>query len=148
MKIYLDNCCFNRPYDDQSILSIYLETQAKLKIQENVRDHKINLIWSSMLDFENSENPDQAIQQEISTWRNRASIIIHQNKNIIEKAEQIYSYGISKKDALHISYAIEANCDFFITADKGILKKNHHVKELTIVSLIEYINILEDNNEI
>ena len=33
MRIYLDNCCFNRPYDDQSQLRISLETQAKLYIQ-------------------------------------------------------------------------------------------------------------------
>ena len=26
MRIYLDNCCFNRPYDDQSQLRILLET--------------------------------------------------------------------------------------------------------------------------
>ena len=29
MKIYLDNCCYNRPYDDQSQLRISLETQVK-----------------------------------------------------------------------------------------------------------------------
>ena len=26
MKVYLDNCCYNRPYDDQSQLRISLET--------------------------------------------------------------------------------------------------------------------------
>ncbi len=31
MKIYLDNCCFNRPFDDQSQLRILLESEAKLK---------------------------------------------------------------------------------------------------------------------
>ena len=30
LKVYLDNCCYNRPYDDQSQLRISLETQAKL----------------------------------------------------------------------------------------------------------------------
>jgi hypothetical protein len=30
MKIYLDNCCFNRPFDDQSHLRIRLEAEAKL----------------------------------------------------------------------------------------------------------------------
>lgn len=29
MRIYLDNCCYNRPYDDQSHILIYLETQRK-----------------------------------------------------------------------------------------------------------------------
>lgn len=39
MKIYLDNCCYNRPYDDQSQLRISLETQAKLYIQENAVEY-------------------------------------------------------------------------------------------------------------
>lgn len=32
-KIYLDCCCFNRPYDKQNQLRISLETQAKVDIQ-------------------------------------------------------------------------------------------------------------------
>ena len=34
VKIYLDNCCYNRPYDDQNQLKIELETKAKLYIQD------------------------------------------------------------------------------------------------------------------
>lgn len=37
MKIYLDNCCFNRPYDDQTQIRISLETQAKLYLQDLVK---------------------------------------------------------------------------------------------------------------
>ena len=32
MRVYLDNCVFNRPFDDQSQLLISLQTQAKLAI--------------------------------------------------------------------------------------------------------------------
>lgn len=46
MKIYLDNCCFNRPFDDQSQIRIRLESEAKLKIQEEiqVKKHRIGLV--------------------------------------------------------------------------------------------------------
>ena len=37
MRIYLDVCSFNRPFDDQSQLRIRLEAEAKLKIQDEVR---------------------------------------------------------------------------------------------------------------
>jgi hypothetical protein len=37
MRVYLDNCCYNRPYDNQSQLRISLETQAKLYIQQLIR---------------------------------------------------------------------------------------------------------------
>jgi hypothetical protein len=36
MKIYLDNCCFNRPFDDQSSMRVKLEAEAKLFIQEQI----------------------------------------------------------------------------------------------------------------
>jgi hypothetical protein len=44
MKIYLDSCCFNRPFDDQSKLRIRLEAEAKFKIQEDVRSGTYKLI--------------------------------------------------------------------------------------------------------
>jgi len=31
-RLYLDNCCFNRPFDNQKQLKIKLETEAKLFI--------------------------------------------------------------------------------------------------------------------
>ena len=57
MKIYLDNCRFNRPFDDQSQIRILLESEAKLNIQENIRSGTYKLIWSYILDYENSKNP-------------------------------------------------------------------------------------------
>lgn len=36
IRIYLDNCCFNRPYDDQSQIKIQLESEAKLEIQKHI----------------------------------------------------------------------------------------------------------------
>ena len=42
VRIYLDMCCYNRPYDDQSQLKISMETQAKLHIQTLIREGKLN----------------------------------------------------------------------------------------------------------
>ena len=53
MRIYLDNCCFNRPYDDQSQFKIRIESEAKLAIQEKVKNGLIELVWSFLLDYEN-----------------------------------------------------------------------------------------------
>jgi hypothetical protein len=36
MMVYLDKCCFNRPFDDQKQLRIRLEAVAKLGIQEKI----------------------------------------------------------------------------------------------------------------
>ena len=36
IRLYLDNCSFNRPYDDLSLLKNYLEAEAKTYIQKEI----------------------------------------------------------------------------------------------------------------
>ena len=51
-RIYLDNCCFNRPYDDQLQPRVRFETQAKLYIQKMIYDLEVELVWSYVLKYE------------------------------------------------------------------------------------------------
>jgi len=47
MLLYLDNCCFNRPFDDQAQLRISLETQAKLFVQQEILNGKFKVVGLS-----------------------------------------------------------------------------------------------------
>ena len=51
MRVYLDNCCYNRPFDEQAQLRVVLETLAKLNIQQQMRDGVLEYVWSSVLDL-------------------------------------------------------------------------------------------------
>lgn len=42
IRIYLDNCCFNRPYDDQEQIKIRLESEAKLEIQARIKTGELD----------------------------------------------------------------------------------------------------------
>ena len=57
MRIYLDNCSYNRPYDDQSNMQVHLETQSKLFIQKSIKEGKYDLVASYTLQYETSRNP-------------------------------------------------------------------------------------------
>ena len=67
MRVYLDNCCFNRLFDDQRQLRIRLEAEAKLYIQEAILGGKLELVWSYILDYEDAANPfdDMITDEEI-----------------------------------------------------------------------------------
>ena len=52
LKVYLDNCCYNRPFDDQSKLVINIESIAKLYIQSMILIGKLELVWSDILEYE------------------------------------------------------------------------------------------------
>ena len=144
ITVYLDNCCFNRPYDDQGHLSIYLETQAKLAIQELVKDKEIILVWSFILDYENQANPDKVVKNEIFLWRNIADIICTSKNKLLENAKKLVLSGLGKKDALHLASAIDSKCDYFITVDKGILRKTKDLDNIMTCNPIAFINYLEE----
>jgi predicted nucleic acid-binding protein len=139
MKVYLDNCCFNRPYDDQDSLLIRIETEVKLEIQDRARSGIIELVWSYVLDYENSQNPYQERSEEIFEWRKIAIDNILESESVLNRMHGYEKLGIKPTDALHISCAVQANCKYFITVDKGILNKNILVHEIKICNPIEFI---------
>lgn len=115
MKIYLDNCCFNRPFDDQLQLRIRLEAEAKLQIQTDVRSGIHELVWSYVLDYENSKNPFQERRESIAAWRNYASGVITGIPDVVEIAQALQESKVKKLDALHLACAMYAKAEFFLT---------------------------------
>lgn len=113
MKIYLDNCSFNRPFDDQKNIRIKIETEAKLHIQEQIKNGLLILIWSYILDFENEQNPFVERKNAISKWKEFASIDVEETESLRQTAKEVLNLGLKSKDALHIASALEANAEYF-----------------------------------
>ena len=122
-KVYLDNCSFNRPYDNQLHPMIRLETEAKLLIQHEILKGNLGLVWSFILHYENSDNPYADRREQIGLWEGKAGDIVAYSAEISAKAREIMALGIKAKDALHLSCAICAGADCFITTDKKLLNK-------------------------
>lgn len=139
MKVYLDNCCFNRPFDDQKQLRIRLETQAKLAIQEMIKNDKLQLAWSFMMDYENSRNTNNLRQFEINKWANLAIEYNIGDENVRSMAKDFQNIGIKKKDSLHLACAVDSKCEYLITTDDGILKKSDLVKQVKIINPVDFI---------
>ncbi|MEI6707081.1 MAG: PIN domain protein [Methylococcales bacterium] len=139
MKIYLDNCLFNRPFDEQSHIRIRIETEAKLAIQEEIRRGTYQLICSYILDYENSKNPFRERQEQIMKWKKYAITDIEENTDIIKTALLLNSKGLQKMDSLHIACAIFAKADYFLTTDDKVIKKANAITELEISDPINFI---------
>ena len=107
MRVYLDNCAFNRPFDDQSHIRTRLEAEAKLYVQESIKNQEIELIWSYILEIENDNNPFLEKRNAIEKWKQFAVVDIEETEALIERANQFVMHGIKAKDALHVSAAVE-----------------------------------------
>lgn len=139
MLIYLDNCCFNRPYDDQSHANIFLETQAKLYIQENIVNGNYQLVWSYILQYENDQNPYINHKHEIKKWKSLANQLVSASTDIIETAKTYQSFGLHPKDALHCACAISVKVDYFLTTDKQLIKIGQKIIGLNVVNPLTFI---------
>jgi predicted nucleic acid-binding protein len=137
----LDACSFNRPYDDQTLLRNYLESEAKIFIQREILQGMFELAWSYIMDYEISFNPFPDRKNQILKWKNVAKIDVFESETIIKRANEIMKKNIKAKDALHLSCAIEAECKYFITTDRKLLNKS--VDNIIIVDPIDFIKIKE-----
>ena len=143
MRIYLDNCMFNRPFDNQNQIRIRLETEAKLYIQSMIKNKSLMLVWSYILDFENAQNPHDERRKSVSVWRNLAIVDIEESPNLLTKAREFLAYDIKTKDALHLAAAIEGNADYFLTTDDKLLSKARKNNIIKVLNPVDYIRELE-----
>lgn len=146
MRVYLDNCCFNRPYDDQFALRIRIETEAKLYVQERVKIGTLTLGWSYILDFENGANPCEERRIEIQRWKKLADRTTLETPKVMEWMRQLVSQGLKPCDALHVACAKEIDCEVFLTVDKGILRKISKFKGVRVMTPVDFVMEQEDEN--
>jgi predicted nucleic acid-binding protein len=141
MRVYLDNCCFNRPFDDQTQPRIKTESEAKLYIQNRILLGDFELVWSYILDVENNRNPDEEVRRAINDWKSIAVTFCVENDRIIEYAENLRTLGIKSRDALHVACAVYSESDCFLTTDRRL--SNKRVKEIPILNPLDFIELEE-----
>jgi len=133
MRIYLDNCCFNRPFDDQTLFRVRIETEAKLYIQELVRQGTIEIVWSYVLDYENNANPFKERREAVSSWRNLAICDVDERSEVVDLAKRYTRLSLKPRDSLHVACAVVAGCEAFLTTDRGVLGKRDQIREIRIL---------------
>jgi predicted nucleic acid-binding protein len=146
MLIYLDICCFNRPFDDQSQLLIRLQTEAKLFVQDAIRQGAFFLAWSAVIDLENAANPDIERRETIAAWKKLAVVDVDTRPDVEALAENIALLGIKPLDALHVASALAAGATWLLTTDKALLKKMYKDSRLRVCDPIDFIRTLEESH--
>lgn len=121
-KIYLDVCCLNRPFDDQTQPRIRLETEAILEIISRCRTGEWELLSSIALESEIAKTPDlnrrEQVQEALATAQQKILV----TNEISRRAIDLTNFNIKNFDALHIACA-EGNADVFLTTDNRLLSK-------------------------
>jgi len=147
MLVYLDMCCFNRPFDDQGQLLVRLQTEAKLHVQKLILDGQYKLVWSAVLDLENAANPDVRRRQAIAEWRFLASMDVDIGASVEDLADEVAQTGVKPMDALHVASAIFSGADWMLTTDRALLRKMQADTRIRVVDPVDFIRQIEGGHD-
>ncbi|MFA6980547.1 MAG: PIN domain-containing protein [Ignavibacteriaceae bacterium] len=144
MKIYIDNCLLNRPFDDQTQERIYFETQSLLILLKWIDEGKIQFLNSFALEFEVSaiSDPDRGLK--VREYLKAAEKFIEFDDKIEKRALEFQNYSFTAMDAMHIAVAEYAKVDYFVTCDDDILKTAKKYSEMINVKVISIANLVSE----
>lgn len=123
MKIYLDNCCYNRPFDDQTQERIHLESEAILTVLQRGQSGIYTIVGSDVLQLEIERMHDVVKKQQVTDLYKVSDTHILYTKEIKERAKEIRKQSkIKTFDSLHIASSEMGEVDVMLTTDDKLEK--------------------------
>jgi hypothetical protein len=120
--IYLDVCCLNRPFDDQTQERIRLEAEAVLRILVKFQIGDWQLLGSEAFDDELENTPEGTRKRQMRLWAALAISKVNITEQIESRGLELAEMGFKDYDALHIACAEVGNADVFLTTDDRMLR--------------------------
>ncbi len=139
MKIYLDVCCLNRPFDNQRNLRIHLEAEAVKTILTLCEQDPWQLLNSQVIEFEIGNTADEVKRTQLQFMVAKAVSIIRLNSTIITRTKFFETAGLITFDAMHLACA-ETQADIFLTVDDKFLRKARTLTALTVNNPLNWLS--------
>ena len=129
ISIYLDVCCLNRPFDEQTQERVRLETGAVVEILRRVEVGE--WVWIS----------SEAVQDEVI---NLSGVVLTAEPEQKKRTVDFQNLGFHFYDALHLAFAERAAVDIFLTTDNRLLRLAARVSNRLLVRVANPIDWLEE----
>jgi hypothetical protein len=131
LRIYLDCCALQRPFDDQRQPRVKVEAEAVLALLAMVEAGEIILLGSDVLEYEIRRISDLSRLQEVLSLFGLARERVQQNPSITNLARSLVTLGIQPLDALHLASTEVGGVDFFATTDDKLLKAAQKLSQMS-----------------
>jgi len=144
LHIYLDACCYNRPFDDQTQDRIRIEAESVIILLKYSASGLIRLVGSDVLKLEISKTPDLVRKSQLLSLLTYISKNYSMNDEIIELAHKLQITGFSTFDSLHIAIAEKSKADIFVTTDDKIYKLFRKKPDLLKIRIENPVDIVRE----
>lgn len=121
-RVYMDVCCWNRPFDDQTQTRIHLEAEAVLAIVAEIERGRCQLLHSEVVDLEVDDAPDVERRQRLRLMISDRHRYVRCNSKVASRALALEQLGFAGIDALHVASAESGGADVLLTTDDRLLR--------------------------
>lgn len=132
MKIYLDACAIQRPFDDRSQIRVGLEADAVLAFIELIDEGKLELVSSDVLELELEQIPTQTRMRYSFEVLQKATSKVDIDEQIKLLATNYQKSGLKVFDAMHLASAVVAKVDYLCTCDDRFVKQAKRILDLPL----------------
>lgn len=109
LRVYLDVCCLNRPFDDQRQDRVRLEAEAV------------------------DNTPSRERRSRVRSMLSGAHNTVALTPAAVTRAKELQAMGFRTYDALHLACAEQATVDVFLTTDDHVLRiAVRHTEQLRV----------------
>lgn len=141
MRVYLDICAIQRPFDDQTQLRIRHEAEAVLSILALCQSGTLSLIASGVHAVESRKCPYPDRRAHVDDVLALSDTYVAMGEQVLRRAQEYETAGVKRLDAIHLASAVEAGADYFCTTDDQLLKRGGAVNtgSTSVVSPLELV---------
>lgn len=139
LKVYLDTSVYNRPFDDQTQPRIWLETMATSLLLEMIESAMVELVVSSVVEYENSRNPFPLRQRWVNRCMSLAKSYQRVDEDIRQRATELERLGLKAIDALRLACAEASGSDYLITCDDQVIRRCPSLSGLRVLGPVDFI---------
>ena len=141
LKLYLDTCCYNRPFDDLEQEKINLEANAIENILRKHINKEVEIYKSMVIDFEISKIKLDNKRRQVEDLYDAIEMSqISYSQELKQRAIELKQFNIKNMDALHLAFAEFANIDYFITTDRLLINGSKRANlKIKVINPIEFI---------
>ncbi len=123
MRIYLDSCCLNRPFDDPRQERIRIESFAIERIMARIHAGDWMLVGSDALVLETLRNPDTARRDAVLEMLEQSREWVPLTESVQSLAGELARLGVAEWDAFHLASASYAQVDVMLTVDDRLYRQ-------------------------
>jgi predicted nucleic acid-binding protein len=120
--IYLDVCCFNRPFDDQTQERVRLESEAVLLILGRCQRGEWQLVGSEAIALEINQTRDSERKSQLRALADLATLQVTVDESIEVRASMFVQQGLRTFDALHLACAEASRVTAMLTTDDRLAR--------------------------